>query len=171
MRCSSVNRRLSRQCTPCATRQLKRTVAMPIPRPAPERTVTSCFANRTSTRVRLRIRAELTDGSSRVLFGYTENVSLTGFFFVPDRWLPLGITCQVTLRFAGPESPLRVDATARIVRSTGRGLALAFAEISAASLPHLQNLVRYNAGNPGQIEREFERHVGIRPADLQNTGT
>lgn len=115
---------------------------------------------RTCTRAQVMVRAELSSGKTRVVSGSTTNVSLKGVYFTPDEWVPIGTDCQITIRFAGPSSPLTIEGTGRVVRADEGGLGVEFLEMSLDSLEHLRNLVRYNAPDLPQVEREFAEQVG-----------
>lgn len=108
------------------------------------------------------VRAELTSGTTRVVTGSTTNVSLKGVYFTPDEWVPVGTDCRITIRFAGPSSALKIEGTGRIVRSDEHGFGVEFLDMSVDSLEHLRNLVRYNAPDVPQVEREFAEHVGLK---------
>lgn len=108
------------------------------------------------------VRAELTSGTTRVVTGSTSNVSLKGVYFMPDEWVPVGTNCRITIRFAGPGSALAIEGNGRIVRSEPGGLGVEFVDLSVDSLEHLRNLVRYNAADVPQVEREFAEHIGLR---------
>ena len=50
-----------------------------------------------------------------------------------------------------------------MVRHGPGGCAIQFDEIVGLdSLDHLRNLVRFNAADPEQVEREFHEHLGLR---------
>lgn len=117
---------------------------------------------RTCTRAHVMVRAELSTGKTRVVTGSTTNVSLNGVYFTPDNWVPIGTDCQVTIRFAGPSSALKIEGAGRIVRSDQGGLGVEFLDLSVENLEHLRNLVRYNAPDISQVEREFAEHVGLK---------
>ncbi|MFN8058864.1 MAG: PilZ domain-containing protein [Vicinamibacterales bacterium] len=117
---------------------------------------------RACTRAQIMVRAELSSGKTRVITGSTSNVSLKGVYFLPDKWVPVGTECQVTIRFAGPTSSLKIEGSGRIVRSDESGLGIEFLDMTVDSLEHLRNLVRYNATDIAQVEREFADHVGIK---------
>lgn len=117
---------------------------------------------RTCTRAQIMVRAEVSSGKTRVITGSTTNVSLKGVYFMPDQWVPIGTECRVVIRFAGPSSSLKIEGSGRIVRSEATGLGIEFTEMPVDSLEHLRNLVRYNASDVAQVEREFADHLGIK---------
>mgnify|MGYP002381997967 CR=1 FL=1 len=83
----------------------------------PEDEMALSTRTRACTRAQIMVRAELSSGKTRVITGSTSNVSLKGVYFLPDKWVPVGTECQVTIRFAGPTSSLKIEGSGRIVRS------------------------------------------------------
>jgi hypothetical protein len=117
---------------------------------------------RSCTRAQVKVRVELGSGRTREITGSTTNISLRGLFFLPDRWAPVGTDCSLVVRFASPRGPRKIETPGRIVRSDASGLGIEFLEMPLESLEQLRNLVRHNASDVAQVEREFAEHVAPR---------
>lgn len=48
-----------------------------------------------------------------------------------------------------------------IIRSDGKHTSIQFTEISPENLTHLHNLIRFNAENPDQIDKEIQNRPGL----------
>jgi hypothetical protein len=114
------------------------------------------------SRATIRLEVEVIAGDSRILVARTRDVSMRGIFLLTSHRLPIGCSCRVRLRIGEPESSIWVEADGSVVRQDPTGLAVEFSEMGVESFHHLQNLVMYNAQDPGQVDREMEDHVGLK---------
>ena len=97
--------------------------------------------------------------------GPARDLSMAGTYVQVSTDLSIGDECQVEIRLTSTNPPLGVNATASVVRAEDHGVALEFSEIPLDTFDHLRNLVLYNAQNPGQVEREFSEHIGLKRRD------
>ena len=74
---------------------------------------------------------------------------------------PRGQTAIITIRLAGGLGNTPVNITGKAVRHDRDYVAIQFTAIAPDDLHHLQNLIRYNAPDPDQIEDEINSHPGI----------
>jgi hypothetical protein len=93
-------------------------------------------------RANIILKTELESGATRIATGTTANVSMRGIFFRPDRWIPVGTDCRVTITIAGPPNPIHIQAQGRIVWSDGSGVGVEFVDIDTESFGHLKQLVQ-----------------------------
>ncbi|MCA9782585.1 MAG: PilZ domain-containing protein [Candidatus Cloacimonetes bacterium] len=118
--------------------------------------------SREFTRVMVRVTVNLADGERSIVSSRSRDLSLNGIFLYCEPTLEPGTTCDVGIDLGGEEG-LVIRAQARVVRVDPDGLALGFEHlVGSDSLEHLQNLVRYNAGEVENVEEELRRHVGLR---------
>lgn len=113
------------------------------------------------SRVDVRLRTEVDADGQVHRDGTIENLSLKGGFFRTPSPLPDGTPVRVRLHLEG--TGVEVHAHGHVIRHAPDGCAIQFDEIVGLdSLDHLRNLVRFNATNPAQVEREFDAHLGLR---------
>ncbi len=120
-----------------------------------------CQHRRDFTRVAVAVSADIITSVGLIRAVRLRDVGLTGVFVLVSECLPLGTQCRVvlTLEEDGP----KIEAFGRVIRTEGTGMAIEFTEIHGLdSLEHLRNLVRFNTTQPGQIEKEFASHLGIK---------
>jgi hypothetical protein len=125
--------------------------------------MTSGREQREFTRVRTAIAVHV-EAALGAVRGLTRDVSLAGVYVPSTRPLPVGSTCDVFLELA---PGVRVQARGTIVRHARAGEAQGFAVIFSElygeeSYGHLRQLILYNSQDPGQTEREFESHLGLK---------
>lgn len=122
--------------------------------------------SREFTRVPVKVTVELENGSAVIASSRSRDLSLNGLFVEcdpPAEGLPAGLECRVVITLGGGDEEL-IRARAQVVRVDAEGIALRFLDLAGPqSLVHLQNLVRYNAGELDDVEAELRRHVGLRP--------
>jgi len=122
--------------------------------------------NREFTRVPVRVTVKLGDTGRDIVASHSRDLSLNGLFLVCEPGLELDAECQVLIQL-GHDDAFTIRARAVVVRVDSDGVALRFLDLAGHdSLEHLQNLVRYNAGELDKVEAELSRHVGLnrRPA-------
>lgn len=116
---------------------------------------------RRSTRVVVPINVELTTGSGEPIRGVVRDLSVKGVAVATAGDLPPGTSCGVRLILDGGLDRISVEGRGRVVRAEPWGLAVELDAVEVDSLEHLKGLVLYNSADPGAIEREFDRHLGI----------
>lgn len=104
------------------------------------------------------------DGERRIA-GTTHNLSMNGLFVVAESSLGGGAAVRCTLYVDGRDGAVQVRGSGTVVRSTSEGMAIKFHELEGLeSFEHLQRLLLLNAGSQTeQVEREFARHLGLKP--------
>lgn len=89
------------------------------------------------------------------LEGTTEDVSIGGLRMQCEHYLPVGHTVRVTLVLHGGSEDVRLEATGTVSRVDSRGVAIHFESVDTDAMPHLENLVRYNATDADRVEAEM----------------
>ena len=118
--------------------------------------------DRAFSRSSVENNVEIRDGDHFV-GGRAKDVSMNGLFVVTTSKLPVGKDYAVSIRLdTGTDTFVRIEAAARVTRSTGTGLALEFVEIDPDSHHHLRLLVMYNASEPDSVESEMIANPGIK---------
>ena len=113
------------------------------------------------SRVPVQLPAEVRLAAGGRLEGTMEHVSLKGGLFRTGASIAEGAACDVRMRLPG--TGIEVLAQGTVVRPGEGGVAIQFLGIVGIdSLEHLRNLIRFNAGDPGQVEREFRDHLGLK---------
>ena len=113
------------------------------------------------SRIPFQVNAEITVDREVYPVAKINNLGIGGGFFPLDRDLTPGSPCQVKIILNGASSELSIRVTGRILRNLPDAVAIQFTSIDPDSLYHLQNIIRFNAGDPDAIEGEIERHPGI----------
>lgn len=83
----------------------------------------------------------------------TQNISMKGALFAPERRLAEGRECTV-LFILSPDVTVRLKG--EVVRSTDEGLAVDFASMDENAFFHLHNMVRYSAPDADKIDQELQ---------------
>jgi hypothetical protein len=100
----------------------------------------------------------------RAIAGLTRDVSVKGMLLSCADPPAAGSSCRCTIYLDGRHGQARVSALAVVARTLPAAIAVEFRELlDPESLGYLQNLVLYNAADPGQVEDEFDRHLGLKP--------
>jgi hypothetical protein len=89
------------------------------------------------------------------------NLSIGGCLVPLDEDIIEGTRCTITIRLVGGLGNTPVTVAGEVVRHDREYVAIRFTKISPDNLYHLQNLIRYNAPNPEEIEEEIKKHPGI----------
>ena len=118
--------------------------------------------DRTFSRSAVGNNVEIRDGD-HFIGGRAKDVSMSGLFVVTTSKLAVGKDYSVSIRLdTSSDTFVRIEAGARVTRSTDAGLALEFVEIDPDSHHHLRLLVMYNANEPDSVEDEMIANPGIR---------
>lgn len=122
----------------------------------------SSEANRREfTRLPLNMHVTLAAGERTLFCPETDGVSLRGLYAFSADPLPLGTVCGVLLQFGGV-CGLTLELEGRVANVDAAGMGIEFTALSIEALHHMQQLLLYNADDPGTIEREFREHVGLK---------
>lgn len=115
------------------------------------------------SRIFFNVRACLETGEQKYEFDRIANLSVGGCLVeisVPEPDVSLGQECvfKILLDRMAPA----VEVAGEIVRIKGSELGVKFTSIDPENLFHLQNIIRYNAEDPEQIEKELDEHPGLK---------
>jgi hypothetical protein len=114
----------------------------------------------------------------QLLEGTVENLSLRGMFMATDHKPGLGEDAEITIelvtsaedddgaggtRHNGDTQPT-VQASGKVVRVTGTGIAFCFDTVDFDSYMHLKNIVALNAGDPERTFGEMDSYLDGSPA-------
>jgi len=115
--------------------------------------------NREFSRTQIEAEADITDGKASI-HGRVSDLSIRGICMLSQYHFPDGTTCTINLYLS--DHSLCISARGRVARTLADGMAVEFTEIDVDSFQHLRNLVRMNAKNVTQVEREFKNHLGLK---------
>jgi hypothetical protein len=113
------------------------------------------------TRVRFNMPADLTVNSKVVSYSSVENLSVGGCLLVTSERLEVGTYCRFWLPLEQANPDLGVEAYGEIARCDGDSVSVRFTSITPESLFLLQNIIRFNAPDPDEIENEIREHPGL----------
>ncbi len=114
------------------------------------------------SRVPVKIQVKLMVDGEVAYSGPTDDVSMKGLFIKTDKRVPLGTKCDLVLFLDGATPPVEFHAKGKIQRHTDSGMGVRFSEIDLEAYDHLHDLVLMNSEDPGQVEKEFKEHLGIK---------
>ena len=89
------------------------------------------------------------------------NLSIGGCLVPLDEDIVEGTRCTITIRLTGGLGNTPVTVGGEVVRHDQDYVAIRFTRIRPDDLHHLQNLIRYNAPDPDQIDREISDNPGL----------
>ncbi|QPJ66215.1 MAG: PilZ domain-containing protein [Candidatus Nitrohelix vancouverensis] len=116
------------------------------------------------TRVPIHVEVQLECEAGSIKSTQTKDLSMKGVLVESDQQWPLHQECDVSLVLHGAE-PIYVKFRGRVERILDSGMAIEFFEMGLESYEHLQQLLRYNAQNSDQIDKEINQHVGLKKKD------
>lgn len=120
------------------------------------------MTKRRFSRIPLNFPATLiVDGTEVYDIHELANLSIGGCLVPLEQDINEGTRCTITIRLAGGLGNTSVNVTGEVVRYDNEYAAVKFTQINPDDLYHLQNLIRYNAPNPEQIEEEIIKHPGL----------
>ena len=114
------------------------------------------------SRAPVHVRAEITTRAGVTICGRVRDLGMSGIFVDAEQGLPLDTECAVAIILDTGDAPIRLDLHGRVSRIDVQGIALEFDEVDVDSVEHLQNLVRYNAANSEEADREIRDHLGLK---------
>jgi len=113
------------------------------------------------SRIAFDMAAELTVDDIVHPFSQIENLGVGGCSFKTTIEFQVGAACRFWLPLKAVMPELGVEVFGEVVRCNGQGVGVRFTKITPENLFHLQNLIRFNAPDPDQIEDEISRHPGL----------
>lgn len=117
--------------------------------------------NRRFTRVAFEVPAILSVGGHEFPLETIYNLSVGGVLVPGDKLFQPGKECTLTIPLSGSNQELMVQVSGEFVWCTDDTAAVKFTHIDVDSLGHLQNIIRYNAQDPDQVESEILKHPGL----------
>ena len=114
------------------------------------------------SRIVFNMEAELTVNEQRYSFPQVNNLSVGGCLFETTEEFIEGTACRFWLPLQSGIPDLGVEVFGEIARCDGETVSVRFTRIDPDSLFMLQNIIRYNAPDPDQIEGEICKHPGLR---------
>lgn len=120
------------------------------------------MSKRRFSRIALNFPATLiVDGTEVYDIHELTNLSIGGCLVQLEQDIIEGTRCTITIRLAGGLGNTPVNVTGEVVRYDKEYAAIKFTRITPGDLYHLQNLIRYNAPDPEQIEDEIRKYPGL----------
>jgi len=114
------------------------------------------------SRVPVKIQVKLMVDGKVAYSGPTEDISMKGLSVKTEKRVPLDAECDLVLFLDGATPPVEFHAKGKIQRHMDSGMGVLFSEIDLETYDHLHNLVLMNSDDPGQVEKEFKEHLGIK---------
>lgn len=111
------------------------------------------------SRIGFNVRARLVVGDREFAVERIANLSVGGCLLELDETLPAGAACLFTILL--PRMGPGVEVHGEVARAADGLASLKFTRIDPENLFHLQNIIRYNAEDPDQIEEEIKSHPGL----------
>lgn len=111
------------------------------------------------SRVGFNVRAKLAVEGREHVVERIANLSVGGCLLELDESLPPGAAALFTIFL--PRIGPGVEVQGEVVRCGEGMVSLRFTRIDPENLYHLQNIIRYNAPDPDQIEQEIKSHPGL----------
>ncbi len=115
------------------------------------------------SRIMFHVRASLETGTKTFDFDRITNLSVGGCLVeLTDAGSSLSLGQEVVFRIFLEHMSPAVVVNGEIVRMEKREIGVRFTMIDPENLFHLQNIIRYNAENTVQIEKELKKHPGLK---------
>ena len=112
---------------------------------------------RECTRVRARTEVEVRSDAYGVFYGWTQDVSLKGFFLKSDRPMPVGTSCRMTVLLEGRGNDPRIAVQGQVMRVNDSGVGVHITEIlDLQSYRNLRDFVLSHAPEPEIVTREIQ---------------
>lgn len=114
------------------------------------------------TRVRAAVYVTV-EAEGQTARGFSQDLSLSGFFLPARPPLRAGAPCLCTLQLTGPGVEPSLRLRARITRSTVLGFAVQFESVlDPENLEQLHTLLVLNSAEPDKMREELARTLGLR---------
>jgi len=114
---------------------------------------------RSFVRVQVSFPVEVRFEDTVILVDAPLNLSVKGVQVATEQEIPMGTIAQVRI-FVSVETPIL--AQARVERIGDGKIAFEFLGVDFGSFDLLREIVRYNADDPDQADREFQAHCGLK---------
>lgn len=115
------------------------------------------------TRVNFKTTAEIVKGSI-LISGEVKDISMKGAFVISKEKLPVNQRVEISIFLSGPEPPLKVTITGRVIRITPEGMAIDFEGMDIDSFNTLRKIVAYNLGDEERVRKEVLEYLQTRLA-------
>ncbi len=113
------------------------------------------------SRVPFRVTTEMTAKDVSYSADELTDLSVGGCLLPIETDLPPGTECHLKILLTGTTEELSVHIDGEVIRCTPEAVAIKFVRIDPDSLYHLQNIVRHNAPDPDEVDREIRKHPGL----------
>ncbi len=113
------------------------------------------------TRVKYRVRTEITAGGTKYTTDLIRDLSVGGCLVPVKAELEPGSECDIKILLSGESNELAVQIDGKVVRCDQETIAIKFIGIDPDNLQHLQNIIRYNSSDTESVEEEILRHPGL----------
>ena len=113
------------------------------------------------SRIPFKVNAELKVNNTIYSAEEISNLSIGGCLFPVAADLESGAVCHVRILLSGRSNERSIMVEGTVARSTGGTVAIKFTRIDPENLFHLQNIIRYNAPDSEEIEKEIRDHPGL----------
>lgn len=112
------------------------------------------------SRIVFNVDAKLQIGEESLAVERIVNLSVGGCLIELQEEFAIDQECILTI--ALPHMGPGVEIYGKFIRRTEGAVSVQFTSISPENLNHLQNIIRYNAEDPEQIEDELSNHPGLK---------
>ena len=113
------------------------------------------------SRIPFRVTAEMTVNDATYTAEEISDLSVGGCLLPITADLQSGTECHLKILLTGTTEELSVHVDGEVLRCAPGTVAIKFTRIDSDSLYHLHNIVRYNALDPDQVDREIRKHPGL----------
>ena len=97
-----------------------------------------------STEIQIRLEAE---GKNLTVEGSSKDLSLRGIFVNTGEVFPMDANCLITIYLTGGVESIILIINGRVVRTSAKGMGIAFDSMDVDSYSHLKNIVLYNSAD------------------------
>jgi len=113
------------------------------------------------TRIPFRVKVEIKANDVVYTTEEINNISIGGCLLPIAAPLAPGTSCRIKIKLGGTSEEISIRVKGEIVRSSETNIVVKFVRIDPDSLFHLQNIIRYNAGDADRVDREISEHPGL----------
>jgi len=110
------------------------------------------------TRVDFKTTAEVVKGTISII-GEIKDLSMKGVFVVSKEKLPVNQRVEISILLSGPEPPLKVTITGKVIRTTPEGMAIDFESMDIDSFNTLKEIMAYNLGDSEKVRKEVLKYL------------
>lgn len=114
------------------------------------------------TRIPFDVNARISVGNTTCQAHTIINLSVGGCLLPVDKAFHPGDACVVKIAIPGTTDDLCIRVEGKVIRCENNEVAIHFLTIDPDSLFHLKNIIRYNAPDLEQVEKELFDHPGLK---------